>query len=113
MFVLPRKVIAMLVSTHHMPPPHASTPPGPPAPLPLKSHRWRFVARARSAEKVYLVQEREGGISHWIPMRRTSEGGWLLEQTLQDGSYRFRYYTSEHGTIINCGNAGLTVQRLA
>jgi hypothetical protein len=45
-------------------------------------------------------------------MRRAGSDRWQVRDRLQHGQYRFRYYTSEGQTLINCGDSGLKAQRI-
>lgn len=73
---------------------------------------WRFEAQCAGAEKVYLVRESDNGASAWIEMQPLGRGLWEVEHRLPAGHYRFRYFRAEGTTFLNCGNHGLTGERI-
>jgi hypothetical protein len=75
--------------------------------------RWKFLARCPQAEQVYLVKERIGGESQWLPMELAGDCQWQVVSDLAPGHYRFRYFVVEGRTFFNCGNADLTAFRVA
>ncbi|MEM6749622.1 MAG: hypothetical protein AAGA57_03115 [Planctomycetota bacterium] len=76
--------------------------------------RWRFKAFAPDAQRAFLVQEKDAGASAWLPMSREpgAHSVWTCEVTLRPGAYRFRYYTDDGRTFLNCGDDGLTASPL-
>lgn len=73
---------------------------------------WLFTVNSGTAERVYLLKDRIGGMPVWLEMRRVDGQHWQVRDKLQPGSYRFRYYTAEGETLINCGDVGLSASRV-
>ncbi len=74
---------------------------------------WRFRVRCRGAERVYLVREPDIGPSAWIEMTPVDEDRWEVRHHLGPGTYRFRYFRANGETFLNCGDHGLTGERLS
>ncbi|MEM7680731.1 MAG: hypothetical protein AAF288_02130 [Planctomycetota bacterium] len=72
--------------------------------------RWRFRAFAPLAQRAFLVQEKDAGSNAWLPMTRDPDCPqiWNCDVALRPGAYRFRYYTDDGRTFLNCGDNGLT-----
>lgn len=73
---------------------------------------WKFQVECHGADRVYLVREGDGGSSAWFEMSQTHRGQWEVTHHLMPGNYRFRYFRNDGTTYLNCGNYGLTGERL-
>jgi hypothetical protein len=73
---------------------------------------WKFIAHCPQAEQVYLVKERVGQRSQWLAMHNADDQQWELEDHLDPGHYRFRYFAVEGRTYFNCGSSDLTAFRV-
>ena len=69
---------------------------------------WRFSVAAEGADAVFLVSDPDGLPCSWLAMQPDGGTHWELTLQITPGRYRFRYYISERGTILNCGTVGLT-----
>jgi len=72
---------------------------------------WRFVVYAQ-AERVFLHHEQPDGVRSWHEMTRDGTDRWMTEQQLDPRGCRFSYCIFDHGTIMNCGAAGLRIESL-
>ncbi|MEM9415411.1 MAG: hypothetical protein AAGA29_08050 [Planctomycetota bacterium] len=88
-----------------------------PTPL-LQAHNdgfeaWRFIATPCEAQRVYLVLDDGVGPTRWIEMQPVvgRPGQWDATANLKPGHHRARYFTSNDGAYLNCGNFGLSAQR--
>jgi len=73
---------------------------------------WKFIAECPNVDQVYLVKDRVGGRSIWLPMQRTEGRQWQLLDQLEPGYYRFRYFLVRGQTYFNGGSSDLTAFRV-
>ena len=73
---------------------------------------WKFTVDCPQADAIYLVRDSVDGLSSWIEMKQNAEGLWEISLRLDKGGYRFRYYMAQDTTVFNCGDAGLTKERV-
>ena len=80
----------------------------------IKQETWRFTTIPLIADQVYLVIDGPTTPSRWIQMQRAHNpaGSWHTQAQITPGQHRVRYFTAENGAYLNCGNAGLTSQRM-
>jgi len=83
------------------------------APLTCPDEVWRFEVEAPDAATVCLVRETKAGITQWVRMTREPSGRWSAVVPQRDADDGYSYVTGLGKTFINCGNAGLTAQRVA
>lgn len=83
------------------------------APMVGPDEVWRFEVEAPEAATVCLVRESETGVTQWVQMNREPSGLWAAVVARRAPEDRFCYVTGSGSTFINCGDAGLTAQRVA
>ncbi|MFI4861475.1 MAG: hypothetical protein ACIAXF_12445 [Phycisphaerales bacterium JB063] len=75
---------------------------------------WRFTAMPGEAQRVYLVLDGGVGPSRWVEMQPVvaKPGHWDATVQLKPGHHRARFFTGNNGAFLNCGDFGLTAQRM-
>ncbi|NBB96540.1 MAG: hypothetical protein GVY16_12500 [Planctomycetes bacterium] len=72
---------------------------------------WRFTVSSPRAQRVFLVQRCDEGVSRWIEMTPESFGQFAVDTRLAPGHHRFHYFEVENGAFLNCGTDGLFAER--
>ncbi|MEM0913433.1 MAG: hypothetical protein AAGB29_02335 [Planctomycetota bacterium] len=83
------------------------------APMVGPDEVWRFEVEAPDAATVSLVRETGAGVTQWVKMSREPSGRWAAVVARHDANERFCYVTGSGSTFINCGDAGLSAERVA
>jgi len=74
---------------------------------------WRFTVNSPRAQRVFLVQRCDEGVSRWIEMSPDAFGNFAVDAHLTPGHHRFHYFEVENGAFLNGGTDGLFAERLS
>ncbi len=78
----------------------------------ISGELWLFSVDCPQADRVFLVADSIEGFSTWYEMNKSDGGNWEMTHQLNPGRYRFRYYSVEGDTFLNCGTYGLAARRV-
>gem|GEM_PF-2429411 len=95
--------------------PHAADVPTMPTPsssnhVSPSTARWLLTTHHAHADLVFYAHEEDNGLTTWTPMIRSGPASdtWTLKVFDAPRPDRFRVYTVEDTSVINCGHADLT-----
>lgn len=77
--------------------------------------RWLLTTHHADADRVFYAHEEEDGLTTWTPMVRTGPASdeWTLKVHAAPRPGRFRVYTVEKKSVINCGGSDLRFDALS
>lgn len=78
------------------------------------SARWLLTTHQADADRVFFTQEAQDGLTTWTPMHRSGPASdkWTLKVFDPPEPGRFRIYTVEKHSVINCGGSNLSFSAL-